>query len=365
MSDVMAWYHDKMNAVYLNMLFYYFLFIQVDEIKMSRRLQRYLVQLLICIPLISLCGVVILMTTCGPENPKKDCPKDTSLQSVKNLNVEESDAAKPYSAFLVILIMSGPKLLAGRQILRDTWLSLRNSDVLLRFVIGTAELPEDQLKQLERERDSHGDILLIPTLKDGFYALTQKLIDMLTWVDHNVDYSFVLKVDDDSFVRLDALINELQQKSRERLFWGFFDGRARVHKSGKYAEADWVLCDRYLPYAKGGGYVLSADLVHFVSENGKYLKKYSGEDVSLGSWLAALEVNREHDPRFDTEYLSRGCFNSYLVTHKQSPEDMRNKWKHYKNTGKLCEKEFQLRPSYMYNWDKPPTECCKRVNGIP
>lgn len=345
-----------------NVAFYF----QVLKMRMSRTFQWFLTRFLLCIPIFSFCGFVLLMSSCNvPEDsPGKPCPRESSNQNQLR-TFDESGGDKPLSAVLVILVMSGPKLLAGRQVLRDTWLTLRTSDMIVKFVIGIANLPTDHLEALEKEQKQYNDLLFLPDLEDSFLALTQKLIDMFVWLDQNVSYKFVLKVDDDSFVRLDALAKELPQKSQEKLFWGFFDGRARVHKAGKYAEADWVLCDRYLPYAKGGGYILSADLVHFVSLNAKYLKKYNGEDVSLGSWLAAVEVDRQHDTRFDTEYRSRGCSNTYLITHKQTPDDMRQKWKYYKETGRLCSQEHQTRPSYIYDWQKPPTECCIRKNGIP
>lgn len=46
--------------------------------------------------------------------------------------------------------------------------------------------------------------------------------------------------------------------------------------------------------------------------------RYNSEDVSVGAWLAGLNVHYVHDPRFDTEWTSRGCHNEYLVTHKQA-----------------------------------------------
>ncbi len=58
------------------------------------------------------------------------------------------------------------------------------------------------------------------------------------------------------------MIDELHNTNYENsLYWGFFDGRAPVQKSGKWAESNYVLCDTYVPYALGGGYVLSHDLV--------------------------------------------------------------------------------------------------------
>lgn len=72
-----------------------------------------------------------------------------------------------------------------------------------------------------------------------------------------------------------------------------------------------------------------------------------------------------HDPRFDTEYKSRGCNNKYIVTHKQSIEDMLEKHQTLAKEGKLCKEEVKLRLSYMYDWGVPPSQCCQRKDGIP
>lgn len=173
------------------------------------------------------------------------------------------------------------------------------------------------------------------------------------------------QVDDDSFVRLDALVPELRRQDARRLYWGFFNGRARVKGSGRWKESDWVLCDHYLPYALGGGYVLSADLVRYVRDNAPMLKLFRSEDAALGAWLAPVDLRRVHDPRFDTEFRSRGCSEQYLVTHKQSTEDMLEKQQSLRRHGRLCKREFRARLSYIYDWAVPPSQCCQRREGIP
>lgn len=166
-------------------------------------------------------------------------------------------------------------------------------------------------------------------------------------------------------MRLDVLVEELRAKEPRRLYWGFFSGRGRVKSGGKWKESAWVLCDYYLPYALGGGYVISADLVRYLRLSRDYLNLWQSEDVSLGVWLAPIDVKRVHDPRFDTEYKSRGCNNKYIVTHKQSIEDMLEKHQTLAKEGKLCKEEVKLRLSYMYDWGVPPSQCCQRKDGIP
>lgn len=71
-----------------------------------------------------------------------------------------------------------------------------------------------------------------------------------------------------------------------------------------------------------------------------------------------------HDVRFDTEFESRGCNNKYLVQHKISQADMRERYQNLIETGKLCKEETKRRPSYEYDWTVPPSQCCKRSATI-
>lgn len=88
--------------------------------------------------------------------------------------------------------------------------------------------------------------------------------------------------------------------------------------------------------------------------------------MSVGLWLAPLaNIERKHDVRFDTEYRSRGCSNQYIITHKQTIQNMRNMYEYYQASGALCPKEIRNRMSYRYNWTVPPSQCCTRQTGIP
>ena len=94
------------------------------------------------------------------------------------------------------------------------------------------------------------------------------------------------------------------------------------------------------------------------------LQLYNSKGVSIGVWLSPYKAERRHDMRFDTEFVSRGCRNEYIVSHKQSIEDMRKKQRTLRTAGHLCEVEYQTRLSYEYNWNVEPTECCERKRGV-
>ena len=98
--------------------------------------------------------------------------------------------------------------------------------------------------------------------------------------------------------------------------------------------------------------------------NSDGLTLYNSEDVSVGVWLSPYDTERRHDVRFNTEFVSRGCRNQYIVSHKQSAEDMFAKHRTLEHKGVQCEKEYQTRASYVYNWTTDPTKCCERRNNV-
>ena len=271
------------------------------------------------------------------------------------------------------MVLSSLKGKERRNTIRQTWAETgeesRNGGssggILVRFAIGTEGLSTEDMEAIQTEAGTHQDLLLLPNLRDSYSNLTRKVLASFAALDAQFDFSFLLKCDDDTFLLLDTIAHELRERKEKRsLYWGFFDGRAHVKRRGKWAEKTWFLCDRYLPYALGGGYVLSHDLVRKIVAKSEHLDVYNSEDVSVGVWLSAYTAERRHDVRFNTEFVSRGCRNAYIVSHKQSTNDMFSKHRLLESKGVQCEKEFQTRPSYVYNWSADPTKCCERQKDV-
>ena len=332
---------------------------------LQRTLNRHATTLMICGIFMSFSAVMFLsMCSMSDSGHTHDTPSaneqgDDSLWPAWK---PKQQPIKREKAFLVVMVLTGPKNLERRNAIRETWLSEVPSDVKRIFVVGTTGLRHDTIQDLENEHWKHKDLVMLKNLNESYGLLTDKVMKSLVWIDHHIDFQFLFKADDDTFAKMDVITRELHRLTAERLYWGFFDGRANVKRKGKWRENDWILCDLYLPHARGGGYILSADLVHFVAANSKYLKKFRSEDISMGTWLAPLDIKRFHDPRFDTEYRSRGCLNSYIVTHKQSVSQMKEKYKNLKEHGKMCVTQTRTRYSYVYNWKAPPSQCCIRNN---
>lgn len=340
--------------------------------------------------------------------------------------VEEIDE---HSYLLVVLVLTAPKNFERRSAIRETWLNLRprvvngseyqnditfvprileNSFLELEdvenqktrlnnyqkwlatakvpnvkvpnikfkplFAIGTVGLDKIVASQVIAEQKVYNDLLLLDDLEDSYRNLTLKVIHAFQKLERTTpNFKFVLKCDDDSYVKLDHLTQDLiqydakvrvmkrnqQTLSNLELYWGYFHGRANIKKTGHWQESNFNLCDRYLPYALGGGYVLSKSLVKYISVNGENLNRYVSEDISVGSWLSSFRnIHRRHDLRFDTAYLPRKCKSYHFVLHKRTAHDMREI-----HNGKACFSEVKhdinKRPlEYFYDWSQSPLKCC-------
>jgi len=242
------------------------------------------------------------------------------------------------------------------------------------FVVGMKGLDENVAKRIRAESKVYNDLLLLENLQDSYKNLTYKLLLALHKLNVvTPNFKYLLKCDDDTYVKLDYLALDLiqydtklkEEKKKDEslknlgLYWGFFNGRASIQKSGQWKEVNYDLCDRYLPYALGGGYVISKNLVEYLSSQYDVLNRYDSEDISVGTWFAPFRhIHRRHDPRFDTTYIPRKCKDYHLVLHKRTANDMKEI-----NKGNLCfsEVSYDLKrqpAEYYYNWFQSPSKCC-------
>lgn len=339
-----------------------------------------------------------------------------------------SDPHSASSIFLVIIILSAPKNIDQRNAIRRTWLNLKpkiddaqkpdyisndlefdqngflfqdsvyhqsssltdfklklknarykplqkdlNVGILHYFAIGNENLPFVEANALNKEHAKHHDLLLLNDLHDSYANLTRKLVQTMRAVSNIQSFEYLLKTDDDTYVKLDYLIEDLHKYDKEmkrkqstvngvrpELYWGYFNGRANRKTSGQWKETNFNLCERYLPYALGGGYVLSKNLVHFIAENHRTLSQYKSEDVSVGIWLSTQRnVYKKHDVRFDTAAMPRKCQNYHIVVHKRTTYDMRDLYRGFLCTFKQANDTSVQRPAeYFYDWNQSQMHCC-------
>lgn len=245
-----------------------------------------------------------------------------------------------------------------------------NFKVKTLFAVGTHGLSRSERKVIYEEHRVYNDMLELDDLQDSYANLTTKVVRSMSHVDAIYDFKYLMKLDDDTYVKLDLFSEDLlsyyEKLHRLRanhpkppeLYWGYFKGAATIQQRGQWKESNYKLCDRYLPYALGGGYVLSKNLVSYIATYGPTLTDYKSEDMAVGTWLAPFgNIHRRHDVRFDTAWMARKCQDYHLVLHKQTAHQMKQLY-----DGEPCTNDHdqQQRPKeYFYDWNAPPTQCCK------
>ncbi|KAH9676528.1 beta-1,3-galactosyltransferase galt1 [Citrus sinensis] len=170
-----------------------------------------------------------------------------------------------------------------------------------------------------------------PAVKAG--AVAVRFFVGLTEV---VSAKYVMKTDDDAFVRVDEVLASLNRANvTQGLLYGLINADARPHRS---PDSKWYISPEewpeisYPPWAHGPGYVVSYDIAKAVAKRHKgHLKMFKLEDVAMGIWIAQLkklgmQVSYINEPRVYNE----GCRDQFVVAHYQSPREMLCLWQKLK-----------------------------------
>jgi len=247
--------------------------------------------------------VIIQRNSCGcASTDSTSSTTDAATKTMHKAGTDRVPAGKPVllSTFLLIVVPMRPDSFTVRELIRKTWFSgyENSSNVLLRFLVGTKNLPAKVMKLLKREQSHHSDLAFVSDLEESYKALTNKTMAMMKWSHEHVDFSYLMKCDDDTFVYIDYLVRELRERPRATsLYYGRIEHNSPVLRDPKYVwyDPDWDLADTYLPYAVGGGYILSWDLVGMLARQTSHLKWHPNEDTAVGSWLAAYDYELRSD----------------------------------------------------------------------
>ena len=229
------------------------------------------------------------------------------------------------SCYLFVAVMVRPSGFDRREVIRKTWYrhitNHEHSLTQVRFFVGTRSLSKQVLEGIHKEQETHHDIVMLDEHVDTYERLTWKSIQTMTWIIQHVNFTYYLKCDDDSYPLVNHIISELQERRQTgRLYWGHFFIDLHVHKSGKNVDNSWFLTKQYTPFAIGGAYILSSDLVQLVVGMQKCLHYYQNEDVTLGLWLSPYHIERKHDYRFCRR--SQTCLPDTIIFLGRSKEQL-------------------------------------------
>lgn len=121
---------------------------------------------------LGLCGAALLLLA--------RCSADAPARAPRSPGTPGTPApAAAAAAFLAVLVASAPRASERRSAIRGTWLAAAArgapGDVWARFAVGTRGLGAEERRALELEQARHGDLLLLPALRDAYDALAAKV----------------------------------------------------------------------------------------------------------------------------------------------------------------------------------------------
>ncbi|OWZ15646.1 Alpha mannosyltransferase [Phytophthora megakarya] len=133
--------------------------------------------------------------------------------------------------------------------------------------------------------------------------------------------SFVMIADDDIYLRVDRLVDELRKEDRsQRLYlgqvWDALLGRSQkpVRESTEryYITQESYPLHTYPPFGFGPHYLLSMDCVRFIAKNNDRLRGLGTiDDVSVALWLLTMQVHVKHIAAFSNLRLA-ACKNDLI-----------------------------------------------------
>ena len=174
---------------------------------------------------------------------------------------------------------------------------------------------EDRARRISllQERNQFKDIVFQPLRGGMEFGL--RFLNQIKWVNANFDFKYLLKVDDDYFVCLKRLLNELPLRPTSNLIWGHFHCQSRI---------TWV---------DEAFVIFSNDVIHkFVTQDENKTLCHPFADQQIGLWMENLPKRYFHDPRLHhhppASFLPKfqnmlNVCDSYLGIHGTYVEEMR------------------------------------------
>eukprot|EP00105_Crassostrea_gigas_P032726 XP_011455851.1 PREDICTED: beta-1,3-galactosyltransferase 1-like [Crassostrea gigas] len=247
--------------------------------------------------------------------------------------------------FLLIMVPSAVSNFEQRDAIRRTWgnVSTTKPSVLLKFVLGKSK---DSVHQslAKTENSIHNDILFEDIL-ETYENLSQKSIALLRWASTNCErVRYLLKIDDDMFLNLPRLLNELKVHPKTNSISGC---KVIGASPFRFAFSKWKISrseyknDYYPDYIAGTAYLISGDIISNLSWATRNVPYFIFEDVYItGLCRKHIGAVALENKGFNCGYRNRGpCGNNFryqITGHHYTPREIKRMWRELQNRWSNC-----------------------------
>ncbi|KAJ3669593.1 hypothetical protein LUZ60_011543 [Juncus effusus] len=273
---------------------------------------------------IQITGDINLLSTLANNLPvSSDSSSETPLD-LNQLKPPKNISKKEIS--LLVGVFSTASNFKRRMAIRRSWMQfedVRGGKVVVRFFTGLHTNEQVNL-ELWREAELYQDIQILPFV-DYYSLITLKTVAICIFATKILPAKYIMKMDDDAFIRVDEILNALNKTNSKGLLYGHISFQSSPHRD-RYSKwfissEEWAN-ESYPPWAHGPGYIISYDIAEFIVQGHeeRYLQLFKLEDVAMGIWIeeyknTGREVNYVSDDNFHID----GCEAEYILAHYQSP----------------------------------------------
>ncbi|XP_076943057.1 putative beta-1,3-galactosyltransferase 14 [Bidens hawaiensis] len=215
----------------------------------------------------------------------------------------ESDR-KRHKVMGFVGIQTGFASVGRRKALRKTWLPSDHqglqrleeaTGLAFRFIIGKTS-DASKMAELRKEVEEYDDFFMLDIVEE-YSKLPYKTLAFFKAAYALYDSEFYVKADDDIYLRPDRLSLLLaKERSHSQTYLGCMK-KGPVFTDPKlkwYEPLGYMLGKEYFLHAYGPIYALSADVVaSLVALRNDSFRMFSNEDVTIGAWMLAMNVNHE------------------------------------------------------------------------
>ncbi|KAL2482485.1 putative beta-1 [Forsythia ovata] len=243
---------------------------------------------------------------------------------------------------LFVGILSAGNHFAERMAVRKSWMQhrlIKSCNVVARFFVALHARKEVNV-ELKNEAEFFQDIVTVPYM-DTYDLVILKTVAICEYGVKVASAKYIMKGDDDTFVRVDAVVEEARKIPENKNFYiGNINYYHKPLRSGKWAVTyeEWPE-ENYPPYANGPGYIISSNIANFIVSDfeKRKLRLFKMEDVSMGMWVEKFNSSRPVEYVHSLKFCQFGCIVDYITAHYQSPRQMICMWNKLQQLGRpLC-----------------------------
>ncbi|KAF3334749.1 beta-1,3-galactosyltransferase pvg3-like protein [Carex littledalei] len=202
-----------------------------------------------------------------------------------------------------------------RQLIRLAYSQQRGTyhheEVDVRFVFCSLS-KEEQHIIVALEIMQYNDIIILNCTENMNKGKTYDYFSSVPTLFRDHPHDYVMKCDDDTYLRLGNLVESLRNKSRVDVFYGL------VNPCYRADDMDYRMNSSFM---SGLGYLLSWDLTEWIAESEIARNNTEGpEDIVLASWLNTAKKGRNRYHNFPTFYDYKGESDETCFRHDFIPE---------------------------------------------